>query len=99
MSLLIAGGPAMWRGDLGRGLAISMTALVAGLCLVVAGMGLWGLPLGWLATGAMWGSLYNRLYTTRLLARGYRLAGTEEENGRAALALGIEGTGAATCLG
>lgn len=89
----------MWRGDVGRGFAITVTALVAGLCLVVAGMGLWGLPLGWLATGAMWGSLYNRLYTTRLLARGYRLAGTEEENGRAALALGIDGAHAAPCLG
>ncbi|MBP2550399.1 hypothetical protein J2858_003335 [Neorhizobium galegae] len=60
-------------------------ALLAALAL-----GPFGLPLGWLAVGAVWGSLYNRIYTARLLSRGYRLADTDERNAQAQRALGLD---------
>jgi hypothetical protein len=91
MSLLLGGVPALLRGDIRYGLAVSAGALAAALLVGSMGTGRWGMAIGWLVAGALWGSIYNRLYTTRLLGRGYRLAGTDEENSRALRALGIDG--------
>lgn len=97
-SLLFGGLPAISRGDVVIGAGICMLGGVLAL-LVAFGLGPLGLPLGWLAVGGVWGSVYNRIYTTRLIARGYKLADSDEDNARAQRALGLQDEAATSRAG
>jgi hypothetical protein len=90
-SLCFGGVPAIARGDVVMGLGICLIGGVFAF-LVALGLGPLGLPLGWLVVGGVWGSVYNRIYTTRLIARGYKLADSDENNARAQRALGLQDT-------
>ncbi|MBP2551608.1 putative membrane protein [Neorhizobium galegae] len=86
---MLAGLPSVVRHDVWQGLAVTTAALVLAVLAFASGMGIWGLAAGWFAVGTVWGSLYNRLFTTRLISKGYKLGGTEDQNRRAMAALGL----------
>jgi hypothetical protein len=90
-SLLFGGMPAIARGDVALGFGICLLGVILSL-LVAIQLGPMGLPLGWLAVGSIWGIVYNRIYTTRLIARGYKLADSDERNADAQRALGLQDT-------
>ncbi|MCW1754169.1 MULTISPECIES: hypothetical protein [Rhizobium] len=79
-SFFFGGFPALFRGDVGIGLGLIAVGFVAGI---------FGLGLGWFVVGVIWAFVYNKLYTTRLLDAGYKLADTPEKNAAACAALGV----------
>lgn len=101
-SLFFGGLPAVLRGDVGAGLGILLLGIAAGHfglqfagypLAVLVGNGLTGIclatGLGWFVITLVWALNYNRLYTTRLLEAGYKLADLPEKNRAAQLALGV----------
>ncbi len=76
--------PALFRGDF----LMFFRTLFVSVVLAVIPLGI-GVILGHL----IWAGFYNQNYTRRLLARGYRFAGTEDENKRACGALDIPTAG------
>lgn len=90
-SLLFCGVPAILRGDTVMGLGICAVGGLAAVVLALVGLGLAGLVIGWFAVGAVWGFSYNRIYTRRLIERGYRLADSDERNAEAQRAFGVNG--------
>jgi hypothetical protein len=79
-SLFFGGFPALFRGDVGIGLGMLAVGLLAGI---------FGVGLGWFIVGIIWAFIYNKIFTTRLLEAGYKLADTPERNAMAKVALGV----------
>ncbi|TRL37002.1 hypothetical protein FNA46_16240 [Rhizobium straminoryzae] len=98
-SLVFGGVPAIFRGDLVMGASVCVAGGIAALLVGVIGLGLPGLLVGWLAVGAGWGMVYNRIYTKRLIERGYRFADTDQRNAEAQRAVGMDGMPVASRAG
>jgi hypothetical protein len=79
-SLFFGGFPALFRGDVGIGLGLIVVGAIAGVI---------GVGFGWFIVGVIWAFIYNKLYTTKLLDAGYKLADTPERNAAARAALGV----------
>lgn len=79
-SLFFGGFPALFRGDVGIGLGMILLGFVAGFV---------GLGLGWFVVNIIWACVYNKMYTTKLLDGGYKLADTADRNAQARAALGV----------
>jgi len=79
-SFFFGGFPALFRGDVGIGLGLIVVGVIAGFV---------GLGLGWFIVGIIWAFIYNKMYTTRLLDAGYKLADTPDRNAAARTALGV----------
>jgi hypothetical protein len=79
-SFFFGGFPALFRGDVGIGLGLIVVGFIAGLV---------GLGLGWFVVSTIWAFMYNKMYTTKLLDAGYKLADTPERNAAARSALGV----------
>ncbi|MEA3536556.1 hypothetical protein [Rhizobium sp. CC-YZS058] len=78
-SFFFGGFPALFRGDVAIGFGMLALGFVAGLI---------GIGFGWFIVSTIWAFLYNKIYTTRLLEAGYKLADVPERNKAAQLALG-----------
>lgn len=79
-SLFFGGFPALFRGDVGIGLGMILVGFVAGFV---------GLGFGWFVVGIIWACIYNKMYTTKLLDSGYKLADTPDRNAQARAVLGV----------
>lgn len=79
-SLFFGGLPALFRGDIAIGLGVT----VAGMVVAALGLG-----LGWFIVSVIWAFIYNKVYTTRLIEKGYKIADLPERNLEAQRALGV----------
>jgi len=79
-SLLFGGFPALFRGDILYGLG----AILIGVILGMVSMGILAL-VAWL----IWGSIYNKNYTHRLLLSGFEFDDEPERVDEAKEALGL----------
>ena len=80
--------PMLMRGDFATFLGYLPTALLALYCLGLGG-GVVSAILGGLIIHLVCAFKYNKYYTTRLLEKGYQLAGVEKKNAEAAQALNL----------
>jgi hypothetical protein len=78
--LFFGGFPALLRGDF----RIGLTAIAVG-----AVAGVFSLFAGWVVVAVILAFTYNRVYTRRLLDRGYIFADTEAINRAACYAFGV----------
>jgi hypothetical protein len=79
-SFFFGGFPALFRGDVGVGLALLAGGVVAGI--VSAG-------LLWFAIGLVWAFVYNKRYAIGLLERGYVLDDEPHLVSQAKASLGV----------
>ena len=79
-SFFFGGFPALFRGDVGIGLALLAGGVVAGI--LSAG-------LLWFVIGLVWAFVYNKRYTLGLLERGYVFDDTPPLVGEARAKLGV----------
>ncbi|WP_252192945.1 hypothetical protein [Rhizobium sp. CSW-27] len=98
-SLMFCGVPAILRGDTVMGVGICVLGGLAAVAAALLGLGLAGLVIGWFGVGAFWGNLYNRIYTRRLIERGYRFADSDQRNAEAQRAFGLSDAPAASRTG
>jgi hypothetical protein len=79
-TLLFGGFPALFRADFLTFLGYFAIAFI--LVVVTGGIGSF---LLWI----IWPFMYNKYYTRRLVERGFRFAGSPEQNQRAGAAVGV----------
>lgn len=80
-SFFFGGFPALFRGDIGYGLAI-----LFGGCLFAA----FSHGTLWFLVSVVWAAIYNRHFTHRLLQAGYQFHDSPERVAEAKRALGID---------
>lgn len=81
-TLFFGGFPALFRGDFVT--FIGLFAVLAILAFATMGIGAF-------VGSIVWAFMYNGFYTKKLIEKGYRFVGTEEENNAAFVALGLKG--------
>lgn len=79
-SFFFGGLPALIRGDVAIGLGLIALGMLAGVFTVF---------IGWWLVAIVWAFIYNRIYTTRLIERGYKFADSADVNAAACDALSI----------
>lgn len=79
-SLFFGGFPALFRGDFLTFLGLFAMIIVIGL--VTAGIGAFFVTI-------VWAFMYNKYYTKKLIEKGYKFNGTDEQNKLAASAIGV----------
>ena len=79
-TLFFGGFPALFRGDFMTFIGFFVILVI--VALVTAGIGAFVLSIAW-------AFFYNGYYTTKLIEKGFRFNGSDEENLAAAKALGV----------
>jgi hypothetical protein len=79
-TLFFGGFPALFRGDFLTFIGYFVILVIA--ALVTAGIGSFILAI-------VWPFFYNKYYTKKLIEKGYRFSGSDEENLAAAKAIGV----------
>jgi hypothetical protein len=79
-TLFFGGFPALFRGDFITFLGLFAIAVIVGIA--TAGIGAFLVVIAW-------AFMYNKYYTKKLIEKGYRFNGTDDENAAAANAIGV----------
>ena len=79
-TLFFGGFPALFRGDYITFLGFFAIALIVGV--ITAGIGSFIVLIAW-------AFMYNKYYTRRLIEKGYKFSGSDEQNSAAANAIGV----------
>lgn len=79
-TLFFGGFPALFRGDF---------ITFIGLFVILFIVGVVTLGVGALFVMVIWSFFYNKYYTRKLIEKGYRFNGSDEENLAAAKAIGV----------
>ena len=79
-TLFFGGFPALFRGDFLT--FIGLFAILIIIALITAGIGAFIVSI-------VWAFMYNKYYTKKLIEKGYRFNGSDEQNTAAANALGV----------
>lgn len=80
-TLFFGGFPALFRGDFITFIGLTVVLII--IALVTAGFGAF-------AASIAWAFMYNKYYTRKLIEKGFTFDGTEDENSRAANAIGVK---------